>query len=352
MLLVVDDVDPGDAQRVTSAAELVDRLGLRVSKLREDPATTVTHARWVKALFDDLQSQIDRAKFEASRPVSLAGEPLVTVRIPTYGSVELLISRAIPSVLTGRYRNVEVLVCSDGPQPHARAAVEAIADPRVRYLDLPERPTYPERPMSFWRVAGASAVERLLDEARGDLIAPLDHDDAFTVDHIPQLLDALRREQADFAYGMAMTEYNNGAWGLLGKWPPAEGGIVHATVMYTRRLGHMRHDPDAWLLEDPGDWAMWRRIRDVGAGMTFLPYPVTVHFKERTSIAGREAEGDLQAFADDVLRTGAARLLEVASHLRGAAGLELPARTRDRGRAHGSPATMAAVWPSSTPSSR
>jgi glycosyltransferase involved in cell wall biosynthesis len=333
VLLVVDDVDPGDAERVTSAAELVDRLGLRVPKLREDPATTLAHARWVKGLCDDLQSQIDRARFETSRPVSLAGEPLVTVRIPTYGSVDLLISRAIPSVLTGRYRNVEVLVCSDGPQPHARAAVEAIEDPRVRYMELPDRPTYPERPMSFWRVAGTSAVARLLDEARGELIAPLDHDDAFTVDHIPQLLEALRRSEADFAYGMAMTEFNNGAWGLLGTSPPAEGGMVHATVMYTRRLGLMRHDLDAWLVEEPGDWNMWRRMRDTGARMTFLPYPVTVHFKERTSIAGREAEGDLQALAGDVLRTGAAALLEVASHTRGAAGLELPhkdSRTRAR----------------------
>ena len=192
VLLVVDDVDLGD-DPVAGAADLVERLGLAV---RRWPATP--RRPWSMRAGSRRSSTSSRRRSTAQLLDRRAargaeGEPLVTVRIPTFGSVDLLLERAIPSVLAGSYRNVELLVCSDGPQPHARAAVEGLTDPRVRYLERQERPHYPSRASSFWQVAGTSAVNRLVDEARGDLIAPLDHDDAFTHDHIPVLLDALRR---------------------------------------------------------------------------------------------------------------------------------------------------------------
>jgi glycosyltransferase involved in cell wall biosynthesis len=330
VLIVVDDVDLPEP--VTSVAELVERLGLDVRPLGEDPATVVLHARWVKALADDLQSQVDRALLAAARPVRLEGEPLVTVRIPTYGSVDLLLERAIPSVLAGGYRNVEVLVCSDGPQPHARQAVEAHPDPRVRYLELPERPVYAQHRPSFWQVAGTAAVNHMLDEAAGEVIAPLDHDDAFTMDHIPVLLRALQAG-ADFAYGQAMTETPTGTWWLLGSAPLQHGRIVHASVMYTRRLGHMRHDPEAWIWDEPGDWNMWRRMRDAGAEIVHVPHPIALHFKEGSSIADREQEDPGEALASiaaDVRDTAASALLEVASHARGAT---LPGRAGGRAAA-------------------
>jgi hypothetical protein len=318
VLLVVDDVELGD-DPVTGAADLVDRLGLSLPRLSDEPKEIVVHARWVKALVDELQAEIDRAGLAAARPVRLEGEPLVTVRIPTYGSVDLLLGRAIPSVLAGSYANVELLVCSDGPQPHARAAVEGLTDPRIRYVEVEERPRYPSRASSFWQVAGTSAVNRLVEEARGDVIAPLDHDDAFTHDHIPVLLDALRAG-ADFAFGVAMTETPTGTWGLLGSLPLTHGRIVHASVMYTRRLAHMRYDPDAWLLDEPGDWNLWHRMRDAGARIAHVAHPIALHFKEGTSKAGLEDDPSrlIAHFAEDVLGTGARALLEVASRERGA----------------------------------
>jgi hypothetical protein len=314
VLLVVDDVDLPEP--VAGAAELVERLGLFVPRLADAPQEIIAHARWAKALVDELQAEMDRTRLATARPVRLEGEPLVTVRIPTYGSVDLLLERAIPSVLAGSYRNVELLVCSDGPQPHARAAVQGLPDPRVRYLELPERPSYPSRATSFWQVAGIAAINRLLDEAAGDVVAPLDHDDAFTYNHIPALMEALRAG-ADFAYGQAMTEVASGAWGLLGSAPLAHGRIVHASVLYTRRLGHMRYDPDAWLLNEPGDWNLWRRMRDAGARIAHVATPIALHFKEGSSKVGREDDPALMA--DDVLATAARALLDVASPMRGAA---------------------------------
>jgi hypothetical protein len=314
-----DGVDPPpEAEPVTGALELVRRLGLEVPILTEDPEQIVEHARWAKQVLDAVQSDIDRAAFEVAPRPGLNSDSLVTVRIPTFGSAELLVERAIPSVLAGAHQNLELLVCSDGPQPHARAAVEAIADPRVRYLELDDRPTYPSRKESFWQVAGTYPVNRLLDEARGEVIAPLDHDDGFTYGHIPRLLEELMHG-GDFAYGQAMTEYPLGDWRLLGSAPLRYGEIVHATVLYSSRLGHMRYDPYAWLLDEPGDWNMWRRIQATGASVRHLAEPVAVHFKERSSIGGepRDPADVLADLAADVLGTPARELLTVSSRERG-----------------------------------
>jgi SAM-dependent methyltransferase len=311
------DLPPG-AEPIDGPLELVQRLGLEVPILTEDPEEIVAHARSVKQIVDAVQADIDRAAFEAAPRPALNDDSLVTVRIPTFGSTELLVERAIPSVLAGVHKNLELLVCSDGPQPGARAAVEAIEDPRVRYLELDERPIYPLRKESFWQVAGTYAVNRLLDEARGEVIAPLDHDDGFTYGHIHRLMEELM-PGGDFVYGQAMTEYPLGDWRLLGSAPLRYGEIVHATVMYTSRLRHMRYDPYAWLLDEPGDWNMWRRMQATGASVRHVPEPVAVHFKERSSIGGeqRDPAGVLADLATDVLGTPARELLTVSSRERG-----------------------------------
>ncbi len=310
--LVEDGVPlPDDAEPVGSADELVARLGLRPQPAPETAEAIIAQARWAKQLVDSLRAEADRESL-VRRTVDLSGEPLVTVRIPTWGITEPLIDRAIASALHQDWRNLEVLVCSDGPQPHVRQAVGAVGDRRVRYLEVEKRPLYPTRRESFWQTAGTWAVNRLLDEARGAVIAPLDHDDAFTHTHVRRLVAELRAG-ADFTYGQAMTEYPDGDWRLLGSAPLAYGEIVHATVAYTSRLGHMRYDPHAWLVGEPGDWNLWRRVQATGAAISHVREPVAVHFKERSSIEGqqRTIEEDAAEMAGDILRTSASVLLKV-----------------------------------------
>jgi glycosyltransferase involved in cell wall biosynthesis len=305
---------PRHSERVRDRRELSQRLELEVRPLSEDPQEIIRHALCVKQLVDGIQADVDTAALQAAPVVSVTGTPLVTVLIPTYGATDLLVNRAIPSVLAGAYPNVEVVVCSDGPQPHARAAVEAVGDARVRYIELDERPRYPSRPEAFWQTTGTFAVNRLIDEAGGGFIAPLDHHDAFTNDHIIVLLRALAHSGADFVYGQAMSEDSRGAWALLGSAPLTRGGIVQATAMYSARLSRMRYDPHAWLLDESGDWNMWRRMRNAGAAIHHVPAPVAVHFKERFSIDYREHNPEAQAevTAADILETSANELLSVS----------------------------------------
>ena len=320
VLLVVDDVDLGD-DPVTGAGDLVERLGLRVSAAGRGPATTIVSMRaGSRRSSTSSRTEVDRACSAAARPVRARrrtagdgphphlrlGRPAARARDPVGPRRQLSQRRAA---------RLQRRAAAARPRRS-----RGTPDPRIRYLEVEERPRYPSRASSFWQVAGTSAVNRLVEEARGDVIAPLDHDDAFTHDHIPVLLDALRAG-ADFAFGRR--DDGDGAPAPGACWAASRsrhGRIVHASVMYTRRLAHMRYDPEAWLLNEPGDWNLWHRIRDAGAKIGHVAHPIVVHFKEGSSKAGLEDDPDrlLEHFAEDVRGTPAVALLEVAAHGRGA----------------------------------
>ena len=303
---------------VGSPGEVAERLGLEPRGRLLSIEAIAERACAAKLLHDDLRRVIDACRYRTAPDPWVARTPLVSVRIATWQGHRLLVERTIPSVLNGSYANVEVVVCSDGPDPEAGAAIGKLSDPRVRYLELPERPRYPAQPWSFWETAGIHAVNRALEECAGAFIAPLDHDDAFTHDHLHVLLDAARRSGADLVYGQAMMEDAGATWRICGSAPLVHGQITHGSVLYSRRLGHMRMDADCWLLEEPGDWNMWRRMTEIGCEACFVPQIVLAHFRERSSIATDDDTDGLESIertpeqiVADLTRTGLDWLLDV-----------------------------------------
>ncbi len=308
-----------DAICVHSAADVARALGCPPVAAPSDPESAVEHLLAVKRLVDAMRGRVESWRYRTAPDPWREREPLVSVRIPTWNGRDLLVQRAIPSALSGSYRNVEVVVCSDGPDSDARAAVEAIRDPRVRYLELPERPLYASYPWSFWQTAGIHAVNRALDDCRGSFIAPLDHDDAFTHEHVHRLLAAAAASRSDLVYGQALGEHGDGSWRIIGSAPLVCGAVTHGSVLYSGRLGAQRMDADSWLLGEPGDWNMWRRILDLGAPATLLGEVVLLHFREYSSITTERGAPRVEemhpgpgAMLDDALRTGLGWMLEVA----------------------------------------
>ncbi|MET0423907.1 MAG: glycosyltransferase family 2 protein [Actinoplanes sp.] len=94
----------------------------------------------------------------------MSPEPDVSVVIPTCNRPQLA-ARAVRSVLAQTHTALEVVVVIDGPDPDTRAALGAIGDDRVRWIELPERGKAPNA-----RNVGAR-------EARGRWTALLDDDD-------------------------------------------------------------------------------------------------------------------------------------------------------------------------------
>jgi hypothetical protein len=320
VLLVAGSPDADEVVVVRSGADVLDALGLRTPPRPGDAARIVELARRGKALADELQAIADHHLFVRGGDPWLEPEPLVTVRIPTWNGHERLVARTIPSILRGTYRNVEVLVCSDGPDPVARAAVEAVAarDARVRYLELPERPTHPSNAWSFWETTGLRPSNYALDTARGRFIAPLDHDDEFTETHIADLLAVARDRRADVVHGQSLCEQRAAPPKVVGSAPLARGQICHGAVLYSDRLAHMRYDTACWLAGEPGDWNMWRRMRDLGAEVAYVDRVVLLHTIECSAIedlvdadAVFQGTREVEDLAADVLGTDAAWYLDV-----------------------------------------
>ncbi len=319
VLITDDDRREEAAASIASVGELERMIELEPLTPSSEPQVVVAQAQRAKLLCDALRLAVWRWRFDHSPDPWQEPLPLVTVRIPTWGRHDALVNRTIPSVLGGSYPNVEVIVTSDGPDPAARAAVEAIGDPRVRYLDLPSRPSYPSHPESFWQSAGCHAVNAALDARRGSFTAPLDHDDAFTEDHIVRLMAAMRQRGADVVWGHWIEELVTGPWAVRGSAQLEHGHINHGGVMYSPRLRHCRLDPHCWLLGDPADWTMWRSLREIGARFAFLQEIVLVYSRGRTAIAERVGPGhqttpvprSVDDLAADVLGTDARVLLDV-----------------------------------------
>jgi Glycosyltransferase like family 2 len=320
VLLVVGDVDRRDAVLVRDGAGVLAALGVQAPPTPTHAEQIVARARRGKLLADELLAIADHHLMTLGGDPWLEPEPLVTVPVPTWKGDERLMQRTLPSILLGTYRNVEVLVCSDGPDPAARAAVEALAarDARVRHLELLASPHRPSHPRSFWETTGLHAANRALEGARGRFVAPLEHDDQFTSTHVADLLARARQERADLVHAQALCERPSGPPQLVGRERLTRGHVSPGAVLYSDRLAHMRYDTACWLLEEPGDWNMWRRMQEHGARVAFLDRVVLLHTAERTI---EEHAGDSTTrfgaprtaadLASDVLGTDASWYLEV-----------------------------------------
>ncbi len=114
-----------------------------------------------------------------------AGEPLVSVVVPTYRRPGPL-ARAVESALGQRYARLEVLVVGDGC-PDVDAVVDAIDDPRVRHANLAEH---------HGDGGAAPRNQALKLMARGTLVAYLDDDNAWHPEHVDSLVTLLTAEPA------------------------------------------------------------------------------------------------------------------------------------------------------------
>jgi len=216
-----------------------------------------------------------------ARPDDLAtgSGQLVSVVIPTYRRPRA-VAAAVESVLSQTWRELEIIVVSDGPDPETRAALQ-IADTRLKYLELPEN----QGPAAA-RNAGVAA-------SRGDWLTFLDDDDLMLPRKIEvqmQLADA--RKPAEMI--SCRTVYRHGnredVWPsrpilpredladymLRRSSPLGRPGIVPIqTLLLHRSLldavpfsNHADHEDWAWLLE------VWHKA---GARVQFAWEPLVIY---------------------------------------------------------------------------
>lgn len=122
----------------------------------------------------------------------VSASPRVSVVIATYNRSAVL-RYAIASALDQSYGDFEVLVVGDGCTDDSEQVVKAIADPRVRWINLPENSGHQSAPNN-----------RGLHEARGEFIAYLGHDDLWLGHHLECMIDALEKTGAALANSLGL----------------------------------------------------------------------------------------------------------------------------------------------------
>jgi len=184
------------------------------------------------ALLEPIQLKFARTKYERLYQDSI-GEPFVSVYIPTYNRAEILMERAVPTVLAQTYKNFELLIIGDHCTDKTEEYVRRIKDPRVRFYNIPERGyRYPPTVENHWLAGPVVAANKGLELSKGKWIARIDDDDTWTSDHIETLLKYAQKCNYEFVSAQYVVE-------RFGERRIRDGACAGGPY-YTRRKGPVR----------------------------------------------------------------------------------------------------------------
>lgn len=216
--------------------------------------------------------------------------PWVGVIVPTFNRRELLLERALPSILAQQGVDLTVYViahgCTDGTAKAVRGLpASARNGQRVRCIEIPRTRCYPPTAENHWLVgpteplnAGLSAIA---DEG---WIARIDDDDEWDPFHLVRLL-RFAREEDDYEFvssgsiiaGCCPQPYRYPGGRPSLPWPMLPPGHVLvggcATWVYRSYLRCFRYNPDAWRKRwnRNNDTDLPERLCRAGVRMGYLP---------------------------------------------------------------------------------
>lgn len=249
-----------------------------INQLRNEIDTLKSKLDIPRELLDGFYSDRNSREYQEAYDKK---SPLVTVCIGTYNRGKLLIERSIRSVLEQTYDNVELIVVGDCCTDDTVQLVQGITDPRLRFVNLPERGRYPENPLHRWCVAGTVPFNFALSQARGDFITHLDDDDEFVPDRIAKLVAFIQREKADLVWHPFWYERSEGRWAMKKAQEFAGGKVTTSSIFYHRWFTAIPWDIEAYRYHEPGDWNRLRKIKYLGAKLVRYPEPLLKHYCER-----------------------------------------------------------------------
>ena len=255
------------ARRLASAEARIERLDELLSRAYEDTPRAA--------------AEVLRARRSAGYRDAFGPAPLITARIGAYLGGDLLFDRAIASVRAQTYPHWEAVVVCDGRDGETADRIAAIGDDRIRCLQRPRNGPYPEEREKRWLVAGTHPFNHAVALARGAWIAPLDQDDEWSPDHLQVLLDAARESGGEVVYGVSRVDLDDGSETWFGSWPPERGDFGFQTAMYHAALAPLLYDANSYLLDEPADWNLARRMLEAGVAFEFVERVVTTYHVDR-----------------------------------------------------------------------
>lgn len=241
-------------------------------------------------------------------PSATAESPRVTVIIPTYNWSSVL-PYSIGSVLRQSFTDFELLVVGDGCTDDSEQVVTAIADPRLRWINLPVHAGHQSAPNN----------EGLL-QARGSIIAYLGHDDLWLPHHLEVMIAAIDAG-ADVAHSIVHMIDAEG--NIL---PPPRGvlrfepglslpptGVAHRRIA-TERVGGWR-DYRTLTLDPEAD--LWDRMQQAGFAFQCVPRLTAVKFPAsgRKDIYKKRSSHEQQQWTDRIRKEEDLEAVEMGKRL-------------------------------------
>ncbi len=213
-------------------------------------------------------------------------EPLISVYVPTFNRAEILISRALPSVLNQTYKNFEFIIIDDGSTDNTKKFVARFNDKRIRYIKNDRKGyRYPNKSFYHWLAGPVVAANIALKCARGLWIARIDDDDEWTPDHLEKLLNCAQRGNYEFvsSHIKIIDANNNESIVTAYDNPKDKTGIGGTqTWIYRKYLGKFRYNINCWrkLYFRVNDTDLQLRIYNTKARIGYLQ-EVTAIIKPR-----------------------------------------------------------------------
>lgn len=200
--------------------------------------------------------------------------PKVTVYIPTHDRADMLMSRALPSVLGQTYGNLEVIVAADRCRDDTVSRVIGLHDPRIRLIASgPYTPRYPPTAENIWLCGPVTAANAALRRATGDWIARIDDDDTWTADHIEKSLTFAVENDAEFVSSSYVAERHGNRYVCRGDiWDGVRIGGTQ-TWLYRGYLSFFRYSANSWRKKS-------ERVNDLDLQVRMLRAGVRMHFMD------------------------------------------------------------------------
>ena len=224
--------------------------------------------------------------------------PKVSVIIATYNYSSVL-RYAIATVLWQTFQDFELIVVGDCCTDDSEEVVRSFGDPRVRWSNLKENSGSKGLPLN----AG-------LEIARGELIAYIAHDDLWHPEHLQIIVDAIKSDDGDLAYSVALYvpppgELERRLSGVFPEEVFSPGNcLIHSTVVHRKSLiDDLGAWPDYRTTQLPPDYVFFDRA--AAAGKRLVPVPrLTVWKFNASSRPGcyQEKRCDEQAHYFELLR--------------------------------------------------
>jgi glycosyltransferase involved in cell wall biosynthesis len=225
---------------------------------------------WKFAIAEPLRLRVERLRHGHDYD-EVKDDPLVTVCVPTYNRGPLLMERAVKSVLSQTYANLELMIVGDHCTDDTAELLAQVRDPRLRFFNLPNRRRkYTQTVENHWFVGGAIPANKAMEMARGKWIARVDDDDTWSTDHIEKLLRFAQQGNHEFVSALyeeerfgvrkvvdgvrALDSYYTRRPAVPNDYSPKIGGV--STWFYRSYLRFMEYNVDCWRKE-------WNRVWDV-----------------------------------------------------------------------------------------